>query len=124
MLASIFGVLGAAMIIIGGYQRMKALRVPLWLAKDVSKFAVGCIFTFLMLGYGFLIRQKSVVEQQQIIFKLQKENEKDMKEFMSKNDTAKNLELARQMSNEALVRELESEQKKQEELKRLKNPFL
>jgi len=35
---------------------MKALRVPLWLAKDVTKYSVGAIFMFLMLGYGILTR--------------------------------------------------------------------
>jgi len=62
--ASIFGMFGAAMLIIGGYQRMQALRVPLWLAKDVTKYAVGAIFMFLMLGYGILTRHKQILEQE------------------------------------------------------------
>ena len=122
--ASIFGVVGGAMLIIGGYQRMKALRVPLWLTKEVTKYSVVAIFTFLILGYGTLARHKSFVEMQQIMHKLQRENDKDLKAFMEQHDPASSLALAKQMNNDALVHQMEAERQMHEDLKRLKNPFL
>ena len=91
---------------------MQALRVPLWLAKDVTKYAVGAIFMFLMLGYGILTRQKRILEQEQVLHKLQRQNEKDLKAYLDKNDAASKLVLAKKMNNETLVKQMEMEQHK------------
>lgn len=61
--------LGAAAIIVSGYQRIKFLRAPLWLGKQVTALASAAIFAFLMLGYGIVYRQKNVRDAQHVIHK-------------------------------------------------------
>ena len=90
IVASIPGILGATFLIVGAYSRIKTLRSPLWLAKQISSLSIGSIFVLLMLGYGMILRSKEVKDQEQVLFKFQREIDKDMELYLLTNQQPSN----------------------------------
>lgn len=54
--------LGLGFLVTMTYQKSRALQVPLWMSKQISRFSVGGIITLLFAGYCMLSREMNTSE--------------------------------------------------------------